>query len=95
MDGRQQIRHRYGKGASHHRGPRAGHVFKGVTQELGSAICLLVKMPDRVTRLTKPRSLQVASAFKGTGSGTQNEEAGKVSTCQRRVKCVEKGSGQS
>ncbi len=95
MNGRQQMRPRYGEGSDHHRGPRAGHVFKGVTQELGRAVCLLVKVPDRDTRLTKPRSVQEASACAGTGNGTQSKEAGKVSTRQRRAKCVEMDRRQS
>ena len=73
--GWQQLGSRSGKGSQHHRGPRAGYVFTGVTQELGRAICLLVKMPDGVTRLTKPRPWQVASASKGTGNGTQTRRS--------------------
>jgi hypothetical protein len=39
--GRQQSRSRQGKRAGHHRGLRAGHVFRGVTRELGRASRLL------------------------------------------------------
>ena len=38
---RQQSCSRYGKWAGHHRGLRAGHVFKGVIRELGRASRLL------------------------------------------------------
>ena len=44
---------RYGECAGHHRGLRAGHVFRGVTRELGRAICLLVQVPETGDRLTK------------------------------------------
>ena len=39
--GRQQSCSRQGKGAGHHRGLRAGHVFRGVNRELGRASRLL------------------------------------------------------
>ena len=39
--GRQQSGSRHGKRAGHHRGLRAGHVFRGVTRELGRASRLL------------------------------------------------------
>ncbi len=39
--GRQQSCLRYGKWAGHHRGLRAGHVFRGVIRELGRASRLL------------------------------------------------------
>ena len=40
-DGRQQSCLRHGQWAGHHRSLRAGHVFKGVTRELGRASRLL------------------------------------------------------
>ena len=36
-DGRQQSSERYDKRGGHHRSPRPGHVFKGVTRELERA----------------------------------------------------------
>ncbi len=36
-DGRQQSTERYDKQSGHHRSPRPGHVFKGVTRELERA----------------------------------------------------------
>ena len=51
--GRQQSCARYGKWAGHHRGLRAGHVYIGVTRELGRATCLLVENPDAGDRVTK------------------------------------------
>ena len=39
--GRQESRPHQGKRAGHHRGLRAGHVFRGVTRELGRASRLL------------------------------------------------------
>jgi len=41
--GRQQSRGRYGKRPGYHRGLRPGHVFMGVTRELGRANCLLAE----------------------------------------------------
>ena len=41
LHGRQQSRARQGERTGHHRGLRAGHVFKGVIRELGRASRLL------------------------------------------------------
>jgi hypothetical protein len=43
VPGRQQSRLRQGEWAGHHRSLRAGHVFRGVTRELGRASRLLGK----------------------------------------------------
>jgi hypothetical protein len=43
--GRQQSWVRYGECAGHHRGRRAGHVFRGVARDRGRASCLLVSYP--------------------------------------------------
>jgi hypothetical protein len=52
--GRQQSSSRQGKRAGHHRGLRAGHVFKGVIRELGRASRLLGRnsrtMGDRLNQ---------------------------------------------
>ncbi len=44
---------RYGECAGHHRGLRAGHVFRGGTRELGRATCLLDERPGVGDRVTK------------------------------------------
>src|SRR5467141_4349128 len=51
--GRQQSWVRFGECAGHHRGLRAGHVFRGGTRELGRAICVLAHMPGVGDRVTK------------------------------------------
>ena len=51
--GRQQSWVREGECAGHHRGLRAGHVFRGGTRERGRAICLLDDMPGSGDRVTK------------------------------------------
>ena len=51
--GRQQSWVRFGECAGHHRGLRAGHVFRGGTRELGRATGLLEVIPGLGDRMTK------------------------------------------
>lgn len=57
-----------GEGAGHHRGLRAGRVFRGVTQELGRANCLLEKKAEKVEAADEPpgvgKELLIANELK-------------------------------
>ena len=55
--GRQQSEIRKGEYRRHHRGLRAGHVFRGVTWEPGRACDLLVQMPGKATGEKEPGSV--------------------------------------
>ena len=91
--GRQQSWMHYGEYRGHHRGLRAGHVFRGGTRELGRATCLL----DDNSRSGGPGDQRPwrgrgASILATSPSGTpRTTEAGTVSGNERQVKDPETG----
>jgi len=81
--------------AGHHRGLRAGHVFKGVARELGRANCLLARSPEsKVNRENKrpgaDGQLQYSSEPE---EGNTNREASKVSASERESEASREGQG--
>src|SRR5919202_4833329 len=88
--GRQQSWVRFGECAGHHRGLRAGHVFPGVTRELGRATCLLVTFPEWGPGDQRPwRGLEASTRPRALGGDHERTEAGKVSGRERQVKRLE------
>lgn len=85
--GRQQSCARHGEHAGHHRGLRAGHVFKGVIRELGRASRLLGstgRQGDRpnqhpgIRRATRPEDEpNPARAGRNTKSDALNQGTGR------------------
>ena len=90
--GRQQSWVRYGKCAGHHRGLRAGHVFRGETRERGRATCLLDHRPGMGDRVTTSPGVTWSFLLATSPSGTpRTTEAGKVSGNERQVQDPEMG----
>jgi hypothetical protein len=99
--GRQQSCLRQGKRTGHHRGLRAGHVFRGVTRELGRASRLLGSnsrtMGDRhnqhpgICRTTRPADEpKPAQAGRNTNTSASHQGTGREPKADRpgRTKAV-------
>lgn len=83
----------FGERRAHHRGLRAGHVFTGVTRELGRAVVLLAETPGKkVARL--PIDLSRAGCFLPRASEEKGSE-GKVPGSERDAKRLGMGRRQS
>jgi len=99
--GRQQSRLRQGKRVGHHRGLRAGHVYRGVARELGRASRLLGSKSrnedDRLTnilacggRTPEPYEPTPVRAGRDTNEGVSTQGTGREPQANRpgRTKAV-------
>ena len=99
--GRQQPRTHHGEPAGHHRGLRAGHVFRGVTRELGRASRLLgsnsrnagdrLKQHPGICRATRPADEpNPAQAGRNTNTSASPQGTGREPKADRpgRTKAV-------
>lgn len=73
--------------SGHHQDLRAGHVSKGITRELGRAVCLLVKQPEQGDRPVKsPGVVRLLPPRGEPETGHETKKAGQVSESETKAK---------
>jgi hypothetical protein len=93
LTGRPQSWARFGEGAGHHRGRRAGPAARGGARERGRAVCRRGTRPDGGPGDHRPWRGRGAAPRARAGRGHhERTDAGKVSGRKRPAQCSERGS---